>query len=240
MPYLAAAPRPLPGFLNALAGPLDHYGYWPSSPGHARGLRRPGAPARPSSSPPPSSLAQRRLNVVAVGVSASSRPSSGTISASPSGISAAARWPCDGAGTSSSPRSGWTRPRYFFDRHGGKIIVVARFIEGLRQANGIIAGISGMRWLRFLFFNAIGAALWVGTWVSIGYLAGNHIDTIYHYITRYSLLRAHRGGGSARGVDHPARPAPSPPGRPARQTAGPEHDPGRSDGSEAHEDSTRP
>ena len=75
----------------------------------------------------------------------------------------------------------------FFDRHGGKIIVVARFIEGLRQANGIIAGISGMRWRRFLVFNALGAALWVGTWVSLGYLAGNHIDTIYHYITTYSL-----------------------------------------------------
>src|SRR5262249_39609224 len=50
----------------------------------------------------------------------------------------------------------------FFDRHGGKIIIVARFVEGLRQANGIIAGISGLRWTRFLVFNAIGAALWVG------------------------------------------------------------------------------
>ena len=76
----------------------------------------------------------------------------------------------------------------FFNRHGGKIIVVARFIEGLRQANGIIAGISGMRWLRFVVFNALGAALWVGTWVSLGYLAGNHINTIYHYITNYSYL----------------------------------------------------
>jgi membrane protein DedA with SNARE-associated domain len=78
------------------------------------------------------------------------------------------------------------RAESFFNRHGGKIIVVARFIEGLRQANGIIAGISGMRWLRFLIFNALGAALWVGTWVSLGYLAGNHIGTIYGYITRYS------------------------------------------------------
>jgi membrane protein DedA with SNARE-associated domain len=74
----------------------------------------------------------------------------------------------------------------YFDRHGGKIIVIARFVEGLRQANGIIAGISGMHWRRFVFFNAIGAALWVGTWVSLGYLAGNHISTIYHYITNYS------------------------------------------------------
>jgi membrane protein DedA with SNARE-associated domain len=42
----------------------------------------------------------------------------------------------------------------FFERHGGKIVVVARFIEGLRQANGIIAGISRMHWLKFLAFNA--------------------------------------------------------------------------------------
>ncbi|MGD0068139.1 MAG: DedA family protein, partial [Streptosporangiaceae bacterium] len=73
-----------------------------------------------------------------------------------------------------------------FGRHGGKIITVARFIEGLRQANGIIAGISGMHWRRFFAFNALGAALWVGTWVSLGDLAGNHITTIYHDITKYS------------------------------------------------------
>jgi membrane protein DedA with SNARE-associated domain len=73
----------------------------------------------------------------------------------------------------------------FFDRHGGKIIIVARFIEGLRQANGIIAGISGLRWQRFLLFNAIGAALWVAVWTSVGYFSGNHIDTIYSDATRY-------------------------------------------------------
>jgi membrane protein DedA with SNARE-associated domain len=77
-----------------------------------------------------------------------------------------------------------------FDRHGGKIIIVARFIEGLRQANGIIAGTSGMRWARFLLFNAIGAALWVLVWTSVGYLSGNHIDTIYRDATRYSTYLA--------------------------------------------------
>src|SRR5579884_2171288 len=73
----------------------------------------------------------------------------------------------------------------FFERHGGKIIVVARFIEGLRQANGIIAGITGMHWLKFLVFNVIGAALWVALWVCVGYFSGNHIDTIYADFTRY-------------------------------------------------------
>jgi len=75
----------------------------------------------------------------------------------------------------------------FFDAQGGKIIVIARFLEGLRQANGIIAGIIGMPWLRFLAFNALGAALWVGCWVSVGYFGGQHITTIYNYVTRYSL-----------------------------------------------------
>ena len=75
----------------------------------------------------------------------------------------------------------------FFSRYGGIVVTVARFIEGLRQANGIVAGISEMPWPRFLAFNALGAALWVAVWTSIGYLAGNHITTIYDAITRYSL-----------------------------------------------------
>jgi membrane protein DedA with SNARE-associated domain len=73
----------------------------------------------------------------------------------------------------------------FFNRHGGKIIIVARFVEGLRQANGIIAGTTGMQWRRFLVFNAIGAALWVTVWTSVGYFSGSHIDTIYDHATRY-------------------------------------------------------
>lgn len=73
----------------------------------------------------------------------------------------------------------------FFERQGAKVVVVARFIEGLRQANGIIAGMSGMHWARFLAFNAIGAALWVAVWTSIGYVAGSHITAIYNAATRY-------------------------------------------------------
>ena len=69
----------------------------------------------------------------------------------------------------------------FFNRHGGKVVIIARFVEGLRQANGIIAGISTMPWRRFLGFNVVGAALWVATWSSVGYFGGSHIDAIVHY-----------------------------------------------------------
>src|SRR5271165_3513979 len=44
----------------------------------------------------------------------------------------------------------------FFRRYGGIVVAGARFIEGLRQANGIVAGITRMAWPRFLFFNALG------------------------------------------------------------------------------------
>lgn len=75
----------------------------------------------------------------------------------------------------------------FFARHGGQVVVVARFIEGLRQTNGILAGISGMRWRRFLVFNALGAALWVALWTGVGYAAGNNINTIYPEVVQYEI-----------------------------------------------------
>jgi len=75
----------------------------------------------------------------------------------------------------------------FVTRHGAVVVTFARFLEGLRQANGLIAGITEMPWLRFLTFNAVGAVLWVAVWASLGDLAGNHITAIYHDITKYSL-----------------------------------------------------
>ncbi len=79
----------------------------------------------------------------------------------------------------------------FFTRHGGKVVTVARFVEGLRQANGIVAGLSKMRWLRFLAFNVLGAALWVALWTAVGYTAGSHLGPIYHQVVHYE---AYLGG----------------------------------------------
>ena len=63
----------------------------------------------------------------------------------------------------------------FFDRHGGKVVAAARFIEGLRQFNGIIAGVSRMKWSRFLLYNFIGAGLWVAFWVFLTYFLGGRL-----------------------------------------------------------------
>jgi len=75
----------------------------------------------------------------------------------------------------------------FFARRGGLVVVAGRFIEGLRQAAGIIAGTAEMPWKRFLAFTTLGAVLWVAVWAPVGYLAGDHIGVIYATATRYSL-----------------------------------------------------
>jgi membrane protein DedA with SNARE-associated domain len=77
------------------------------------------------------------------------------------------------------------RAETFFARRGGRIVVVARFIDGLRQLNGVIAGVTAMPWRTFLLYNAIGAALWVGFWTTVAYLLGNHLVTIFETIHRY-------------------------------------------------------
>ncbi|MEJ2635636.1 MAG: DedA family protein [Calditrichia bacterium] len=75
----------------------------------------------------------------------------------------------------------------FFDRHGGIIVIAARFIEGLRQFNGIIAGTSRMRWGLFLIFNMIGAAIWVAFWVSVAYLFGSKLGIIFEFFKRFEV-----------------------------------------------------
>jgi membrane protein DedA with SNARE-associated domain len=77
------------------------------------------------------------------------------------------------------------RAENYFNRHGGKIVTAARFIDGLRQINGLLAGIVGMHWLKFLGYNALGAVLWVGAWCAAGYFAGEHIAEIYDTFERY-------------------------------------------------------
>ena len=77
------------------------------------------------------------------------------------------------------------RTEAWFNKHGGKVVTVARFIDGLRQVNGLLAGIVGMHWLKFLGYNALGAALWVGTWCALGYFAGHNIVEIYDTFERY-------------------------------------------------------
>ncbi len=61
----------------------------------------------------------------------------------------------------------------FYERHGGKAIILARFIPIIRTFAPFVAGVADMRQDRFLFFNVSGALLWVFSLVTAGYFLGS-------------------------------------------------------------------
>jgi membrane-associated protein len=67
------------------------------------------------------------------------------------------------------------RAKRFYDKHGGKTIVIARFLAFIRTFAPTVAGAAEMPYLRFAVFNAIGALLWVPSLTLLGYFFGKTI-----------------------------------------------------------------
>ena len=61
----------------------------------------------------------------------------------------------------------------FFEKHGGKTIIFARFIPFARTFAPFVAGVSSMNYKYFLSYNVIGAIFWVASFITLGYLFGN-------------------------------------------------------------------
>lgn len=61
----------------------------------------------------------------------------------------------------------------FYERHGGKTIIIARFMPIIRTFAPFVAGMATMDYRRFLSFNVLGGALWVGPLIMAGYWFGN-------------------------------------------------------------------
>ena len=65
------------------------------------------------------------------------------------------------------------RTQAFYDKYGGKTIIIARFIPIVRTFAPFVAGIGKMQYRRFLSFNVIGAVAWVALFIPAGYVFGN-------------------------------------------------------------------
>jgi membrane-associated protein len=65
------------------------------------------------------------------------------------------------------------RTHAFFEKHGGKTIILARFVPVVRTFAPFVAGVSDMTHTRFQLYNVLGAVLWVVSLVTAGYLFGN-------------------------------------------------------------------
>jgi membrane protein DedA with SNARE-associated domain/membrane-associated phospholipid phosphatase len=82
------------------------------------------------------------------------------------------------------------RAEAFFQRHGGKAVFLARFFSGLRVFGALVAGISRMRWGTFLFYNALGGAVWVTGVVLLGYFLGSSLGLVERWLGRATLVLA--------------------------------------------------
>ena len=99
-----------------------------------------------------------------------------------------------GRGLFRRPESRFFRPEHliraeqFFERHGGKAVILARFLPVVRTFVPIVAGVGAMRYPRFAAFNLIGGVLWAIGLPCVGYFLGSAIPSVDRYLVPIVLL----------------------------------------------------
>ncbi len=78
------------------------------------------------------------------------------------------------------------RAEEFYEKHGGKTIILARFIPVVRTFAPLVAGVGKMPRARFTFYNFLGAFIWTFGVVLLGYFLGSLVDP--HTVEKYLLL----------------------------------------------------
>lgn len=110
------------------------------------------------------------------------------------------------------------RAHEFYEKYGGKTVILARFIPIIRTFCPPVAGAAEMSYPRYLAYDIVGGALWGGGMILVGYFLGRQVPNIsdnIHYVIGVVILlsllppvigylRSRRSGTSASAVPHPA------------------------------------
>jgi membrane-associated protein len=76
----------------------------------------------------------------------------------------------------------------FYEKHGGKTLVIARFMPIVRTFVPIVAGVGNMEFKRYTAYNVLGAVLWIWSMLLTGYILGRYIPGVEHHIEKVILL----------------------------------------------------
>jgi membrane-associated protein len=76
----------------------------------------------------------------------------------------------------------------FYEKHGGKTLVIARFMPIVRTFVPVVAGLANMDFKRYTAYNVLGAVLWIWSMLLTGYILGRYIPGVEHHIEKVILL----------------------------------------------------
>ena len=80
------------------------------------------------------------------------------------------------------------RAQAFYEKHGGKTLVIARFMPIVRTFVPVVAGLGAMNLRTYTAYNVLGAVLWIWSMLFVGYFLGRYIPGVENHITKVILV----------------------------------------------------
>lgn len=71
-----------------------------------------------------------------------------------------------------------------FTRYGVRFLLVSKFIPGMNALAAPLAGSAGVSWIAFLIYDCLGAAVWISSWATVGYLFSRQLDEVGDVVGR--------------------------------------------------------